>query len=376
MASSFTILGLTGSPYGLTIAISVLVYLLACGVFRYLRGLPSGATRLYGVIGLPLALIVSRLTFCVCTTASFTDMDGLLRPQWFLRFWDGGYSMLGMLAGLFAAMFLASRIQKVRFGNMADAMAAPLGLLLCGLRLAEGLLKTMDGEMLMGYGSYLSDATLAQRFPWLFIEEKLGNSSMSMLAVYRLEAIVGLLMFLVMLALFLHNRKDHAQRLRLQDGPAVLLTQRGDRLARPGDIAMLSFSLIGATQVILESLRNDGHMMINFAVHASQILAVLMPVCALVVFSRRYIRIHHKRLAPTLCWVGMLLAMGGVMLMEFTLDGRLRLMEPNHVRDYCIMGVCCLAIFGIPLHLWHTLKTSVYREDRIGVRLPKEASME
>ncbi len=375
MASSFSLWGLTGSTYGLTVAISAMVYLLVCGVMRYLRHLPGGTTRVYGLIGLPLALLVSRLTFCLSTLSSFTDMDGMLRPQWFLRLWDGGYSMIGMLAGLFLAMFLASRIQKVRFGHVADAMAVPLGLLLCGVRVAEGLLKTVDGEMMMGYGSYLSDPTLAQRFSWLFLEEKLGNSTMSMLAVYRIEAAAGLLCFAIALALFLRTRRYQCRRLSLADGPTMVLKQRDSRQARPGDVAMLSFSLIGAAQVILESLRNDGHMMINFAVRASQILAVLMPVCALAVFSRRYVRIHRKHLAPILYWAGMLLAMGGVLLMEFTLDGRLRLMESNHLRDYCIMAVCCAAIFLLPYSLWHTLKSRVYREDKYDVHLPKETTL-
>ena len=70
---TFTILGLTGSWYGLALGASVLAYLCAAGVLGYVRKLPAGTVRLFGLLVLPLGLLFARVFFCAANWGYFTE---------------------------------------------------------------------------------------------------------------------------------------------------------------------------------------------------------------------------------------------------------------------------------------------------------------
>ena len=393
---NFQVLGATGYWYGLCVGVSVLCYLCLAGVLGYRKHLPSGTVRLYGLLGIVLGLLFSRAAYCAVNASYF--LQTIEQPIKMLFFWDGGYSLTGALCGLLLAAFLTARICKVRFGTMLDVTAVPMGLLIACVRAAEGFTT-------LGVGRYVDASALTDGAPWLFVQSKLGNTIISNLAVYRYEAVAALLILAVMLVLFPWRKplKKH----------------------RPGDLALIFFALYGAVQVVLESMRNDGHMMLGF-VRAEQLGAVMMPVLALLIFTLRYQHIRGGRWQVALAWLllpvfalvawmmlkpinhvldltnklgigfavvgalgiymgfflrrkganlGMILtwlavlgAIAGCVMLEFSIDG-----SSNLVRDYAMMALCCAVLFAAPCVLWRKLQGGVYDEERIAVRIGERA---
>ncbi len=396
---TFTLGGLTGYGYGLAVGGSYLLYLALAGVLGYRRRLPAGTVRVFGLLGLPLGLVLARFVYCAVEYAYFTDT--ISQPSRMLSFWDGGYSLMGALCGLVLAALIAARLMRVRFGTLLDVAAAPLGALLCGVRLAEGLTGTAGQLIQLGVGRQVEPGSFTQALPWLFLDDSMGTLTLKRLAVYRVEAAVALVLLALSLWLFFGRHPRRKQR--------------------PGDVAMIVFSLFGASQVLLESLRDDSHMLLGF-IRTQQVAAVLMPLLALAVFGTRYAHIRQARktavaawlLLPvaalvgwmmvsplnhvldltnrralgagilaaiavyevfflrlrgadrrlTLTWLVALLALAGCVAVEFSIDG-----SNNVLRDYLAMALCCAALFLAPFTLWRALRKRVYREESLSVHI-------
>ncbi len=392
---SFSVFGLTGYWYGLTIGISALAYLWTAGMLGFSKRLPTGTVRLYGLFALPLGLVLSRLVYCAVNFSYYTE--SVSQPWLMLRFWDGGYSLLGALAGMIVAAYWTARVRKVRFGTLLDVTTVPLGLLLFGVRMAE---EFTGGQL--GVGRQVNAGTLALTFPGLFIPDQMGTLTLYRLAVYRFEAIAALLLLVLALLLF--------------------LSRHGKYGARAGDMAMMTYALFGAMQVPLESLRDDGHMVLGF-IRVQQVGSALLPVLVLLILAVRYAHIRQVRKATVAAWLllpvalvvaymmgrpinhvlnltdkralgGVILAAIGVymlfflrvrgadlrlivtwlvtilaiavcVMVEFSVDG-----SDNLVRDYAIMAAGCLVLFLAPYSLWKKLKNGVYREESIRICIP------
>lgn len=347
MNATFSFYGLTGYRYGLCVASAWLLWLLLVGLLRVDRRLPKGTTRVYATLSFPLALLLGRLEYCLVNWRLFTET--LEAPAAMLRFWEGGFGMAGALLGLIAAAFITSRIQDCRFGRLLDIACVPMGLLIAGERFAERFTA-------LGVGKMVESGPFVDAHPWLFVHEQVGAMDIASMAVYRYEAILGAFLTLVMLALYVGRHKK--------------------RPARPGDLALVFFALYGASQVVMESLRNDGHLLLLFF-RVGQLCAVVMPVAAMVIFTRRAVRIHGVRAGQVVCWAGTLLCIGLLVALEFSIDGRLDV--PFSLfgltglgRDYAVMSFACLLLFLFPYVQWRRLKNVLYRNDHIGVRLRRE----
>ncbi|MBE0601038.1 MAG: prolipoprotein diacylglyceryl transferase [Firmicutes bacterium] len=314
---TFSVLGVTGSYYGLAVGLSALCYLGLMLLLQRKSPLKADAVLLYGVLGIPLGLIVSRAVY---SAANFNYFFLVLeQPGKMLYFWDGGYSMAGMLLGLVLAVLIAAKIAKYDFRRFLDAASLPLGLLLFGLRLAEGLTENF------GVGRQVDPGALAQSLPVLFISESFGAIELHRLAVFRYEAVFALLLLLI---LFLFARGKNR---------------------RDGDLSMLFFALYGAAQIVFESMRNDGHMVYSF-VRVQQVLALLSILIVLGMFCRRYGKAHGARDAVTAAWT-MLPVLAVVLWM---------MIKPiNHMLDltgHIGIGLGVLAAMGVYLAFFLRLK--------------------
>lgn len=340
MQASFMIGGWTVHFYGLGIALAAFALLMGMGVAGYRRRLPLGTVRVFGVLAIPLGILLARLLFCLVNLSLFTETYE--NPWLMLRFFDGGLSMPGALLGMFLAALLTARIMNVRLGQLLDVMALPLGLFLALCRAAEGFTE-------LGVGKIVEEGFFTQHLPWLFLRETAGIATEYRLAVYGYEAAAGLLIFLLMLVL-------------------SSLVKRS-RQVRPGDLALVFFSLYGASQMLLESMRDDGHMLITF-LRVGQVLAALLPILATAVFARRYSRIRGKGgLRVQLSWlvVGLCVALG--VLLEFSLDGRITWGTPSLLRDYLLLAGVSAALFLVPYSLFTVLRKRVYLEGHITVHV-------
>ncbi len=307
---TFSVLGLTGSLYGLCAGLSVLCYL-AAAIWLHRKTQFSADTVLtYGILGIPLGLVFARIFFSAANYTYF--LQTLEQPAKMLYVWDGGLSMSGMLLGLVLAALLTARLKKLIFSSFLDAMVLPLGVLLFGLRLAEGLTEGF------GVGRSIQSGTLTQILPFFFINEAFGTLELHRIAVFRLEAVFALILL----------------------GLMFLLKSRKGR--RPGDLSLLFFALYGAGQVLFESMRSDGHMVIIF-IRVQQVLGLLAVLVALGVFCHRYGTRHGARDAVTAAWT--LLPIMAVILW-------MMLFPINHVldlTDHIWLGIGILAAMGVYL---------------------------
>lgn len=333
MQETFPLLGLTGYSYGLCIALGAALALGLLGAQSRAWGLPRGTALLLGALGIPLGLFFARLLFCLFHLSGF--LQTYENPLLMLRFFDGGFSMTGLLMGLALAALAASRLLNIRLGQALDALAAPLALLIAFCRAAERFTA-------LGVGKVVEENALTSAAPWLFVTETAGIATEYRMAVYRYEAAAALLLCVILL--FVGRRARRGK----------------DTLA--GDVALVFFSLYGASQMVLESLRDDGHLMITF-LRIAQVAAFLMPVLACAVFAGRYVRLRGKADGRVVfSWLLVLLCLAGAVLTEFSLDGRLTWGNPSPLRDYGILTALALLLLWAPLSLFHTLRRRIYAQ--------------
>lgn len=252
-------------PYGTGLAAA------AVAAWAISFGLAGKRTSLSGAVrflmwALALGLAFSRLLYCVVEPAYYN-------PKWFarlaaMRLWDGGMAMTGALLGI----LLAARI--VPEGLAIAPTAAPL--FVAGARLAEGFTQ-------VGYGLSVDFEGVLTR--------QMGYAVR--LNVSVLEAAAALFIFLCVLLL---PRWANRRSLEMTDSKrfsAFLI-------------------LYGISQILMESLRKDRHMIWGFT-KVQQILAILLVLGALL-FLAGDAHGRRRALCITLCAAAPLVAL------EFALD--------------------------------------------------------
>ena len=111
-----------------------------------------------------------------------------------------------------------------------------------------------------------------------------------------------------------------------------------------GETAWLSLALYGAAMVVLESLRDDGHMLMIF-LRVGQVVAALLPIIAIVLLSRRYHKAAGKATGKAIFgWVAIVLLVAGIVVLEFALDGRLAMGELTNGHFYLMMTLLCVLV--------------------------------
>ena len=313
---SFPFLGLTMYKYGLVLAAAAAAWLCFSGFLAKKKNFSGNTVLLTGVLAIPLGLFFSRLVFCLISLGYYLDTIG--QPIAMLYFWDGGFSMMGALLGVSLAALIAAKVKKARYGELMDVLAVPVGLFIAIARLGEaytilGRGKSIDTEWMQG------SAFFSTREAW-------GDYY----AVFRYEAVVAAVLLIVLLCLFF-GRKTRAT-------------------ARPGDLALVFGTLFGSAQVVLESLRDDGHLMWGF-VRASQIISILLPVAAVIVFSARLIRREGVGTRLILSWLLTVAAIVFAVIKEFDVD-----ISNNLFRDYALMSLAMTALASAALFLWRRTK--------------------
>ena len=127
----------------------------------------------------------------------------------------------------------------------------------------------------------------------------------------------------------------------------LLLLIVSRRKRKPEGDTMLLFLLVyGCMQVVLESLRNDSHMLLIHFVRVNQIGALVLAVAAIVCWTIRVAREGSRSHLIIGCWIAVVAAIGVGIGMEFAID---RLGMP--LLCYCLMMLAMLTIAGSGLLL-------------------------
>ena len=280
-------LGVRVYAWGLYCFFGTVLCLLA--VLFHSRGkMKKGTTALFGVLALPLGLVLSRLLYCLFDARMrvFEDLfDGSL--SWGDYFADvfgatlGGFSMFGALLGGVLAALLCAGILKEDKRALLDAVACALLLFIAAERLGEGRLEDFGVSR-----------PLNERTDWwgLFITHGEYDDCIS---TYMLESLTALMIF-------------------------VLLEWRRPRLKR-GDVFLTGALVFGLSQVLMESLRFDQHMRFSF-VGVQQFFAMGCAVYALCVWALRLKKQRIPSRLPLLAAAVIPAVIGLIVLLEFMID--------------------------------------------------------
>lgn len=308
----FTLFGLPVTGFGLGCMLAMLCGL-AVTLPRVLRlGLGwSGFIRLC-VCVIPLAWICSRALYVLADLAvgvieSSYYINTLGNPTPALYFWEGGYSVTGAVLGALLGAKLAEKWLRTESGALRDCLSVGLPLAILIERLCEA-------------GTGLG---LGRPVTWTWLAKT------GLCPKVEGEAVYPIFLFEALFCLFLVLLMEE-------------LSQRRVRRAG-GDLTRIFLVVYGLGQVLLESFRQDGHMVKHF-VHVQQIVAIIFAVAVLIRWSVRLAR--HAELRRNLksgllamVWFLTLAAIGVAVLAEFGVDR-----WGNRAGAYALMAVCMALI--------------------------------
>ncbi len=292
------------TPFGACAALSLLLLFAVCFCHTRRHALPYRCFITFCALGCVCAFVLSRLLFALSNIPYY--LHTLENPVLMLHFWDGGASLLGALLGVLLAALISARFFHQPLGVLMDGVALGAPLAILTERLAEGFFG--NG---MGMGKTIATPFLAF----------LGQGADGCHPVWCYEAIAAVVLLVV---LPLSRRKKHTS----------------------GDTMLLFLLLYGCMQVVLESLRNDAHMIVIHFVRISQIGAIVLAVAAMSCWTVRLVRQGVRKGRFLWCW-GITVACIGIGIgMEFAVD---RLGEPLLAYSLMALVLAVIALCGLRL---------------------------
>lgn len=319
-ARSIQLFGANIYLYGLFISLGVIANLVCLWVLLKKKGKPSYLSLSFAAWLLPLSWLFARTFYVLINLGYFVNT--IRRPSAMLAFWNGGYSMVGALMGALVASLCFTKVNKHSFGKWLDIAITPLGLFLMIARGAEVFTLNIGRGKAIEAGSWLEQSSL---FAINDFEQLMPGSSAN-LAVFRYEAIGGLILFLLALGLFSSKK----------------FSKKGES----GDAALIVLSVFGLMQVVFESLRDDGHLLWGF-VRLSQIVSIVFPLIALGIFSKRVIKRGNAIKAVIFSWAVALMGVGVGIYQEFQID-----VTANLLKEYVVMIGAMTAVLCGVCWLW------------------------
>ena len=291
------------TAYGAGMALALLVTFAAAAAYLHFTGEKPSAVLRMSVLAVPLALVCSRVVFVLANITYYTVTLSNLTPA--LWFWDGGYSLTGAVIGVMIAALIAGKLTGAPLADAAG-FAAPLGI---------AVARAFEAGTGMGLGRPIS-------YDWLLfmgIDDGMGDT---VYPVFIIEAVVALIIL-----------------------AAVMIWRARARQVRRGDTALVSMTLLPAAQIVLESMRNDGHMVVHF-VRIQMVVCLVMLLAAEIIFSRRLIlRGGMKKSQQLALWLVTIVCIGLAVFMEFRVDR-----GSNKLLYYAVMSACVAVITWMTLH--------------------------
>lgn len=276
-AATFSLMGQTVYMYGLFVALGAAAALVLMALLQKKRALKSGTAVLTFALGIPLALVLSRVMYCAFDT-NFTPLFSIKAA---LNLSGGGYAMVGALLGAVLAALLCARITGQKAANVLDVLVPALLIFIAFERVGEGF--TVLG---------ISRPLVYDAFKGSFLAQM--DDYDAYLRTWILEAAVAVVLSVVC---------------------AVLLKKE----KRTGDTARKGALLFFLTQVFLESLRYDQHLKYGF-VGVQHVLYYLLASALVIYFARRAIKGGAKKTLPIVACVYMVVGAGLLILIEFMID--------------------------------------------------------
>lgn len=262
------------SRFGLLLAFGVIVagVMLFVGCKKQAELIPALCWT--AALAVPMGLIGARLVYCLVNIGYY--LNAISAPEAMLKMWEGGLSLSGALAFAVLADVIAAKITRTAVGTMLDALVPTL-LTFCFFTTfaCENIGMGFGPEVGHTFGSF----TVA-------IGETIRLNTTTLCAL----AMIALLCVYLMHSLHLLVRdKKH-----------------------PGLSFALTAFLYGTVMILMESLREDGHMVWGF-VHAEMAFDLCFALPALLYLAKTKKRILLALLATAVL-------AGAVVALEFALD--------------------------------------------------------
>ncbi len=300
-----------GAPiygYSIFLCLSIIAGLGLTLLCQRKRDLPKDTALRYGLWAIPLAVTGARLFYCL------VRLDYVFFEQeWSFVFslWKGGFGLYGALLGCLLAAIAFSKSVKAKVGDVLDCIAPGAALVIAGSRFAESMTTQGIGRLV--------EAEALQRFPFA-VQNVYGDWVMP---VFFYEGIAALVICFIVYGCL--KRKTE----------------------KPGNTALLFLLLFGASQVLLESMREDDFLRWGF-VKVSQLMSMGLVVTVAVIFGVRAMAQKKRRPLVAAGFFVLAAGAGSCVLIEFALD---KSPVPNQYLYVAMIAVLCL-MAGIVLAFW------------------------
>jgi len=269
------VFGVKVYAFGLYVMLGTICSMITLGLLAKAFQLKPGTAPLAALLAMVIGIICSRLTFCL-----LNQELGQMTP---VSFWPqlagGGWSMFGLIGGVFLGGWAASRIMKEKTAKVLDILSVSLLPTVVAERIAENRIEDFD------ISRALDSPLLANSFLAVGEDEPC-------LATYYVAAAAALVLF-------------------------VILLFRISRQKAEGDTVIAFLLLFGAGAIVLESLRYDRFLSISFVGLQQILAAVMLTVGVVLAFVRG--RKRKPRLAIAALF-SVPLMIGIVLGLEFALD--------------------------------------------------------
>ncbi len=269
------IFGVKVYAFGFCVMLGAICSMITLGLLAKNFGVKPGTAPLTALLAMVCGIVCSRLTFCL-----LNQELGRMTP---VSFWPqvagGGWSMFGLIGGIFLGGWISSRIMKEKTARILDILSVALLPTVIAERIAENRIEDFD----------ISRALDSQ---WLAKSFLAVGEDEPCLATYYLAAAAALVLFVILLIRILKSQTD-------------------------GDTVIAFLLLFGAGAVVLESLRYDRFLSISF-VGLQQIAAAIMLAIGVVIAFK-----HGRKRKPRLAIAALIslpLMVGIVLGLEFALD--------------------------------------------------------
>ena len=222
----------------------------------------------------------SRLTFCLLGGIE----AGMLPFSYWFNPTTGGWSLFGMIFGVFAGAWLCAKLTGESSGFLLDTVSCALPLFMAAERFSEKGFELFDVSRTLPEGGFPGNTFLAVRDPYY--------SEVSYLATYLAAAIASIVLFLILVFFLTRSRREK-------------------------DLWILFLILCGAGGVILESLRYDHYLEYHF-VRFQQVLAAVLLAWGVILAGKRNRGAHRGLMIAGI--ISVIAAVGSCIAIEFALD--------------------------------------------------------
>ena len=262
------------SRFGLTLAIGAAAAICLLLYLNWRQPDQRRASMYTAALAVPMGLIGARLVYCLVNIGYY--LNAISAPEAMLKMWEGGLSLSGALAFAVLAGVIAAKITNTSVRNVLDDLIYSL--------LAFCIFAAIACEIIdMGFGPELG--------------RSLGKFTVTIGETIRLSTTtLRIFAMLVLPMAHLYHR--------------LHLVERG--LNAPGLPFALTAFLYGSVMILMESLREDGHMVWGF-VHAEMVFDLVFALPALLYLAKTKKRILLALLATAVL-------AGAVVALEFALD--------------------------------------------------------